>query len=249
MSEFEGQVVEGQPEGVEPQGQQETAPQPNPLEPGGVRFEQVYGRMKDYEQRVNQFKELGDPAAVREQLNKLATYEKALAEYRKQQSMTPQEQSEAQRAAQIRKELEKVYPEIKDMQTLKEMRDEMNRMQQSTFEAQATATLDKASQKFSEVLKTNKIDTKYQTKIEEYLVSQMSQEERQDFVRGNFEIAERIFNNELKEGLFAGMRARTLPPSPALRHTPGGTPPTSKGKGPTTLEEAASEAFGRISGN
>ncbi len=248
MSDFEGQVVEGQ-EGQVVEGQEgaQGGTPPSPLEPGGVRFEQVYGKMKDYENRVNQWKELGDPNQVREQLTKLRAYEDALKQYRENAARTPQEQQEAQRAQQLRRELERVYPEIKDVTSLKELRDAIMEMRQASVESQAAITLDKASQRFTDTLKAAKIDTKYQTKIEEYLVSQMSQEERQAFVNGQYEIAERIFQNELKDGLFAGMRAKPTLPTPALRHTPGGTPPAAKGKGPKTLEEAADMGFGMIS--
>lgn len=230
-------VAEGQ-EGVESQPQEQTIPY--------KRFEEVYGKMKDYETRSSQYKEFGDPASVKERLGKLAQWEKTIEEHRKQQSLTPPEQAEAQRVAQLRKELEKVYPEIGDVKTLKELREELNAMKNGFSENQAQATLKDMSSRFTDTLKSAKLDTKYQTKIEEYLVSQMSEEERQDFVRGNYEIAERIFNNELKDGLFSAMKARPNLPTPAVRQTPGGTPPKGAGKKATTLAEATDAGWDLI---
>lgn len=231
-----GQPTEGNP----------TPATPNPLEPGGVRFEQVYGKMKDFEQKYNSLKELGDPNDIRLRLDRLSQYEKALEEHRKKAAQTPSEQATAQRNEAIRKELFDVYPELKDVSSLRELREMVQGIQSQIAEKQMETTLEKASQRFTDVLKTNKIDTKYQNKIEEYLISQMSREQMKQFASGDFSVAEEIFNNELKDGLFSAMRVKTPPPTPALRNTPGGTPPSSNQNKIKTLEEAAAEGFARM---
>ena len=236
----EGQGAEGQ-EGQEGQSQQREQSIPY------QRFEQVYGKMKEYESQIKQFKEFGDPNSVRDRLSKLDQWQKSVEEYRTKANQTPDEQAEGQRAAAIRKELLKVYPELADVQSLKEMKAAMEELRAGVSSSKAEASLKEASNRFTDTLKSAKIDTKHQSKIEEYIVSQMSNEERQEFVNGNFGIAERIFNDELKDGLFAGMRARPTLPTPGIRNTPGGTPPTSKGNKPKTLQEAAELGYALMS--
>lgn len=247
---MEGQAPEGQ-EGQEGQGGEgQHVQDPNtgkfiPVE----RFNQVYGKAKEYEGVVNQYKGFGDPGSVKSKLEKLSAWEKAVDEQRKQQAMTPTEQEQAKRTAQLRRELEQVYPEIADVKTLKELRAELDALRNGNTETQATATLEKHSAKFADILKTARLDTKFQPKIEEYIVSQMSGEEKQRFVAGDFKIAEEIFNQELKDGLFSTLRAKTNLPTPPTRNTPGGTPPAGKGKKPMTMKEAEDEAWSRMSGN
>jgi tetratricopeptide (TPR) repeat protein len=241
-----------EPEGVEPQEPvvaepqvTEPQPQPAPLEPGGKRFDQVYRQMKDYETKYNQYKEYGDPAELKTRLDQLKQYEEAIKKYREQQAMTPDEQQENQRKAQIKKELLSVMPNLTALEKIEALEKQLQEYQGRFSESQAEATLKEMSSKFTNTLKAAKIDPKFQDKIEDYIVSQMTEEERQEFVRGNYEIAERIFTNELKDGIFSQMRK--APPIPALRNTPGGTPPSGQPKKAMTLEEAANIGFGMIS--
>lgn len=240
--ENEGQVPEG---GQESQGTEGSQPSEQSIP--YQRFEQVYGKMKEYETKFNQFKEFGDPGSVRDRLNKMKEWEKAVEEHRQKANQSPDEQAESQRAANIRKELLKVYPELAEVQSMKELKAAIEELKNGYTTSKAEGTLKEASSRFTDALKSAKIDTKYQTKIEEYIVSQMSDEERREFVGGNYGIAEQIFNNELKDGLFSGMRARPNLPAPPLRNNPGGTPPSSKGSKPKTLQEAADLGFAMIS--
>ena len=239
------QGVEGSQDlaGGEPQGEQK----PGPLEPGGVRFEQVYGKMRDFEGQLKQFKEFGDPKEIRQQLETFKQWKKQVEDYQKQQQMTPDEKTEAQRAAAIRKELLKVYPELAEVSTLKEMKAALDEMRSGYSETKAEANMEKASVKFSETLKAAKIDTKYQSKIEEYIFSQMNEEERQEFLNtGDTAVPERIFKNELENGLFSMMKTGPKLPTPPLRNTPGGTPPNGKPKAPKDWKEAEDAAWGMI---
>lgn len=239
----------GQGLGTEGQGAEgnagEGAPQPEQTIPY-KRFEEIYGKMKDYEGQLSRFKQIGDPNSASERLKKLEQWEKQVEDYRQKQNQTPTEQAEAQRVAAIRKELLKVYPELNDVNTVKELKAQLAALQQNSQQSVDQATLKDMSTRFADTLKAAKIDAKYQTKIEEYLVSQMSEEERQEFVKGDFTIAERIFTNELKDGLFSAMKAKPVLQAPAVRHTPGGTPPQSKVQKARTLAEAAEDGWNRI---
>lgn len=253
--DFEGmEGQEGENQGLEGQGEQGGGEQhvqdPNtgkmiPIE----RFNQVYGKAKEYEGQINQYREFGNPNDLKAKLEKLAQWEKAVEDQRRQQAMTPNEQEQAKRTAQLRRELEQVYPEIADVKMLKEFRAEFDAIRNGSAEAQATAVLEKHSAKFTDILKTTKIDTKFQPKIEEYIVSQMSDEDKRQFVAGDFKIAEEIFNRELKEGLFSTLRPKSTLPAPPMRNTPGGTPPQGKDKRPMTMKEADDAAWSRMRGD
>jgi small-conductance mechanosensitive channel len=244
MSEFDG-VVDG---GGVPDGGVEPQPQPNPLEPGGARFEQVYGKMKEYERQIQQFKDLGDAGGVKTQLEKLKTYEKAIEDYRKQAAMTPDEKTQAERQLAIQKELYKVMPNLKNLDRLEALEAKLAEYETKATETQTDAILEKMSAKFSETLKAAKIDPKYQGKIEDYIVSQMNKEELQDFVKGNYEIAERITTTELKDGVLANLRRAPGLPQPPVRNTPGGTPPKGQERS-KTMKEAEDEAWARLTGD
>lgn len=238
MSEFDGVVDVQEP--VAP-----VEPTPAPLEPGGVRFEQIYGKMKEYEKQIQQFKDFGDPDGVKTKLSKLEQYEKAIEEYRKKEAMSPDEKTEAQRQLAIQKELYKVMPSLKNLDRLEALEQKLAEYEGKATESATTATLEKMSVKFAEQLKAAKIDTKYQGKIEDYIVSQMTQQELQEFVKGNYEIAERIFASELKDGVLANLRTRPGLPTPPVRNTPGGTPPKGQ-QNAKTMKEAEEEAWARL---
>jgi small-conductance mechanosensitive channel len=229
-------------------GEQPQQSQPNPLEPGGARFEQVYGKMKEYERAIQQFKELGDPNGVKQQLDKLRQYEKAVEDYRKQASLTPTEKQEAERQLAIQKELLKVMPSLKNLEKLEQLEAKLAEYEGKTSQAQTEANLEKMSARFTDTLKAAKIDPKYQSKIEDYIVSQMSKAELQEFVAGNYEIAERIFQTELKDGVLANLRNRPVLPTPPVRNTPGGTPPKGQERA-KTMKEAEDEAWARLTGS
>jgi hypothetical protein len=240
----EGEVVEPVADVVEDGGEPKVAP--NPLEPGGVRFEQVYGKMKDFEAQASQYKELGDIAELRRIRDEHRQWKQALDEYKAQAARTPDEKAEADRALAIRKELLKVYPELESVNTVKELMKQVEEIRSNLSEQSLRATLSKASETFSEVLKANKIDLKYQGKIEDYIAAQMSDEDKRAMLSGDFSVAEKIFTNEMKEGIFAGLRVQQSPPRPATRNTTGGTPPAAKGAKASTLKDAETEAFARL---
>ena len=250
MSEFDG-VQEGVGEG----GIGEGAPVIPEGEAGGggekyipyQRFDQVYKQMQDFKSRAEAYKEFGDPKELAAMRAEHAAWKKAIEDHRAEAAKTPDEKTEAQRQANIRKEILKVYPELEGLNSLKELKAKIEQLEGMSTTRANEATLKDHSQKFSDTLKQSKIDLKHQSKIEEYIVSQMSNEEKAAFVRGDFEIAKRIFENELNEGLFAALKARPTFPTPARHNTPGGTPPKAPAKGPKTLKEAEDEAWERLS--
>ena len=234
---------------------QEAAPETTPQEKTipMERFNQVYGKMKDLEEKYKAYSEFGDPYSVKSRLEKQKEWESAIEKHRTEAAQTPDEKEEAQRLLLIQKELFKVMPNLKNLEKLEQLQQELESVKSANFEAQAAVTLEKHSHKFGDVLKEAKIDSKFQSKIEDYIVNQMNQDERVAFVRGDFDIAKRIFDNELKDGLFSMMRAQVAPVAPVLgappvRNTPGGTPPSGKVHKATTMKEAEDMAWARLSG-
>lgn len=228
-------------------GNETPAATANPLEPGGVRFEQVYGKMKDFEQQAAQYKDLGDVNELRQMRTEHTAWKKALDEYKAQQNLSEGDRTEAQRVASIRKELIKVYPDLEKVGTVTELMQQVQELRNSISEQSATASLARASETFAGVLKASKIDLKHQSKIEEYIASQMNDEQKKEFVKGDFSIAETIFNNELKDGLFASLKQKAILPTPNVRNTAGGTPPAGKAGAPKTLKEAEDASWARLS--
>jgi len=242
-----GQVEEDGQQQVEGQQQTQQVADPNtgkmiPVE----RFNQVYGKMKEYEKNAGSYKEFGDPQTLKGRLDKLAQWEKAVDEQRKQQSMTDGEKNEAQRKLRLQKELYDIMPNLKALERIEALEAKLSAQEGTVASTRAEAVLEKHSAKFADSLRSAKIDTKFQPKIEEYIVSQMSDDDRQRFISGDFAVADEIFQKELKEGLFSTMRGRALP-TPPVRHNAGGTPPDGRGaKKPLTMKEAEDAAWSRI---
>lgn len=228
--------------GTENQGQEQT--RTIPIE----RFNQVYGKSQEYEKSLNQYKTFGDPGSIQAKMDKLASWEKAVEDQRKQASMTPDDKAAQQRTLQLQKELYQVMPSLKNLEKLEAMQARIDAYEGKYAESQATSTLEKHSRAFTDVLKSAKIDSKFQSKIEEYIVSQMSDDEKRQFIAGDFKVADNIFKRELSEGLFSTFRKPNLP-TPAVRNTPGGTPPQGKGKSPMTMKEAEDAAWSRMNGD
>lgn len=212
------------------------------------RFNQVYGKMKEYEKNLSVYGEFGKADELKNKLEKLATWEKAVEEERRKASLTPSEQDAAKRQLQIQKELYQVMPSLKLLDKIEALESRLSEYEGDRDTSRAEATLEKHSVKFTEVLKANKIDPKYQPKLEEYIVSQMTDEQKLGFVRGDFKIAEEIFNNELKDGLFASLKSKSSLPIPPVRNSAGGTPPKGQEKKPMTMKEAEDAAWTMMKG-
>lgn len=211
------------------------------------RFDQVYGKMKDYETKAKAWSEFGDPGEVKSRLQKLQEWEKAVEDQRKNASMGDDERQAKQREVQIRKELLKVYPELADISTLKELREEIAAMKGEVSNAQVEAIATKASSELSGMLSAARIDTKYQGKIEDFLYSQMTTEERAQFSKGDFSRMKEIFDDELNNGLLSAYKRGLKAPETFVRHKPGGTPAKAANAKPKTLDEATNDAWSKMS--
>lgn len=241
MAEMGTEVIEGGTEGTEPKFVDLV--DGKPIE----RWNDIYGKYKTYHETAKQYSELGDVTEVKSKLQKLQEWEKAVEEQRKNAAMGDDERQAKQREAQIRKELLRVYPELAEIQSLKELRDEIAAMKGEVSGTKMEALAAKASAELSGMLSSAKIDAKYQSKIEDFLFSQMTQEEQKDFAKGDFSRMKEIFEDELNNGLLSAYKRGPKPPDPAVRHKPGGTPPKVEAKKPKTLDEATNDAWSKMS--
>lgn len=212
------------------------------------RFNEVYGKNKEYERQLGQYSGYGKPDELKAKLDKLAAWEKAVEEQRKAASMTDTEKAAEQRKLQLRKELVSLFPELDSIKKIEELEKVIASLQGSSEESKASQVLEKHSLAFTGVLKAAKIDLKYQDKIEEYIVSQMDDEQKKAFIAGDFSIAQAIFDNELKDGLFSAMRAKPVLPVPPIRNTAGGTGPKGGKPKPMTMREAEEAGWARLQG-
>lgn len=232
-----GGTGEEQPQG-QPQGQQQVQ-DPNtgkmiPIE----RFNQVYPWMKE-------LKEFGKtPAEIRQQLTTFREWQKAVEEHRKNQQMTPDEKTQAQTEAQIRKELIKIFPGLAKFDTLLEM---VEKLESGHAESKLSATMEKASYVLADKLKEYKIDFQYQDEIEDYLASRMTEEELEDFKGGNFDVMLEKLKQSLEKGILAQFKKVPNLPKPPVRHGSGGTPPKGQPQKPKDLKEATDDAWNRFS--
>jgi len=209
------------------------------------RWNDVYGKYKTTHEKYQQYSGLGDPAEIKSRLQKLQEWEKAVEEQRKQASLGEDEKAAQQNQRKIREELLRVYPELKDIQSLKELREEIASLKGEVSGSKVEVVAQKASSELSEMLKSSKIDGKYQSKIEDFIFSQMTEEEQKTFAQGDFSRMKEIFDQELNDGLLSAYKRGPRPPEPPVRLKPGGTPPRKEVK-PKTLDEATNDAWAKI---
>jgi hypothetical protein len=238
------QIVEGGGEGGTEGGVDPSTGQYIPKQ----RFDQVYGKMKDYETKAREWSEFGNPGEVKSRLQKLQEWEQAVEEQRKQASMGDDEKAAAQNQKKIRAELLKYYPELAEINSLKELREEIASMKGAVSTSQVEAVAGKASAELSGMMATAKIDAKHQGKIEDFLFSQMTKEEQMQFSKGDFSRMKEIFDNELNEGLLSAYKRGPKLPETFVRHKPGGTTPKAANAKPKTLEEATNDAWSKMAG-
>ena len=212
------------------------------------RWNDVYGKYKTTHEKYQQYAEFGDPGEVKSKLQKLQEWEKAVEEQRRKSSMTDDDRTAEQNQQRIRQELLKVYPELKDIQTLKELREEISDLKGEMSGSKLESVANKASGELSGMLSAAKIDSKYQSKIEDLIFSQMTQEEQRQFAMGDFSRMKEIFEQELNEGLLSAHKRSPAPPNPMVRHKPGGTPPRAKDAKPKTLDDASNDAWPKMNG-
>lgn len=206
------------------------------------RFNQVYKQAKDYERMMADYKKYGTPDEVRSRHEKLTQWEKAVEEAKKQAAATPDEKKEAERAARVRKELEAMYPELKQLSKIGDLEQKYEGLSAQEAEATAKGVLSEHSATLAPILKAAGIDAKHQSKIEEYLISQMGEDQKIAFLNGDFDVAKQIFDSDLKEGLLSALVRKPAPILPALRNPAGGT--AAKGAKPKPLSMKEAEDIG-----
>lgn len=210
---------------------------PHPLEPGGARFEQIYGSLKAY-------KAFGKPEEVQAKLDRLERMEAVIAERRRmnaQQAVNSSDSdSDTARAedAKIRQELEKLYPGLKDVESIRDI---------------MSTNLDAASRHFGTLLKRENINLKpeYLRHVENILLSEMTQEQKRSLRFGDRTILDEFVRENLKSGFLSIIKAAAKPSTPTPPTTPhrvgaGGTPPKPPGDGPRTWGEAGESAYARL---
>ncbi len=202
----------------------------------------LYGRYKTAAEQAKSYSELGDVNKIKQDLATFREWQKKVEEYQKQQNLTPDEKTEAQRRQQILNELVKVMPGLQKLGKLDELEQKLSQWEEKQTTAEISANADNASRQFSETIKAAKIDPKYQEDIEVWLWNKMNEEQQELIKRGDASEAIKMFNEFNKTGMFDGMKARAIP-KPSLRNAPGGTPPKGPGKKPIDFNSATNEAW------
>lgn len=210
------------------------------------RFNEVYGKAKEYERQMAEYKKYGAPAEIGARHEKLTQWEKAVEEAKKQANATPDEKTAAERAARVRKELVTLFPELANLGKIADLESKYEGLSAGEAEATARTVLAEHSASFTPLLKAAGIDPKYQGDIEELLVAKMSEDEKVAFLQGDFNVAKTLFESSVKEGLLAGLSRKTPPIPPALRNPAGGQIVPGKKPKPLSLKEALDAGWNRL---
>ena len=212
------------------------------------RWNDVYGKYKTIHEKYQQYAGFGDPGEVNSRLQKLQEWEKVVEEQRKRASLTPDEKTEAEENLKIEKELLRRAPWLANAKKFEQMEAKLAELEGNISGSRLESIASKASSELSGMLSAAKIDSKYQSKIEDLIFSQMTQEEQRQFAMGDFSRMKEIFEQELNEGLLSAHKRSPAPPNPMVRHKPGGTPPRAKDAKPKTLDDASNDAWPKMNG-
>lgn len=210
------------------------------------RFNEVYGKFKEYERSLADYKKYGAPDEIRQRHEKLTQWEKAVDEAKRKANETPDEKSAAERSARIRKELVGLFPELANLNKIGELENRYSELSAGEAEATAREVLAEHSAAFTPLLKAAGIDPKHQSDIEEYLIAKMSADERVAFLQGDFNVAKAWFDYSLKEGMLAGLVKRTAPIPPMLRNPVGGTVVKGGKPKPISMKDALDIGWSRM---
>lgn len=211
------------------------------------RFNEIYGKYKEFERTMGDYKKYGTPEEVKARHEKLVQWEKQVEDYKKQANATPDEKQAAERNARVRKELELIFPELKNLAKIPELESKYEGLSAGEAEATAKEVLAEHSAAFAPMLKAANIDPKYQSDIEEFLASKMSEDEKIAFLQGDFDVVKPVFEAALKEGLLSALVRKTTPLTPALRNPVGGTNAPGKKPKPLSMKEAEEQGWSRMS--
>ncbi len=242
------EVIEGQgTEGIE--GSEGGAPKVDETKYIPIdRFNEVYGKYKELERSSKAWEGL-KPDEVRAKMDKLTQWEKAVEEAKKKSAMSDDEKSAADRAARVRKELLAIFPELAGLTKLSDFEKAIAELRGAQDEGVATEVIKEHSASLTALMKETGIDPKYQNKIENYLVALMSDEDKQAFLQGDFDVAKKLFEDDIKDGgLLASLVKKSAPIPPALRNPAGGTIVKGKAPKPMGLKEALDAGWERMKG-
>ncbi len=210
------------------------------------RFNEVYGKFKDFERKLADYSKYGSPDEIKGRHEKLTQWEKAVEEAKKAATATPDEKATAERAARVRKELMAIFPELANLTKITDLENKYGELSASEAESVAKEVLAEHSAALAPLLKAANIDPKHQNDIEEFLVAKMSEEEKVAFLQGDFSIAKGIFEAGLKEGLLSTLVKKAAPLQPILRNPAGGTIVKGQKPKPLTMKEAEEMGWARI---
>lgn len=212
------------------------------------RFKEVYGERNSARESLKKWDEFGSMDEVKERLDRLEQYEAKIKEVRERQAMTDEEQNQLASKERIRKQMLDVYPELKKLERFDEA------TYDSRYVSREEQNWERASETLGKILKANNInvDRNGQDDIEDFILSKMSDEERQSVSGGNFSIIQGIYDRASKSPLFSGLSSSGTqngsqpPESPPKRLKPGGTTAKPPEKKATTWEEAEKRAFAKM---
>jgi hypothetical protein len=240
MAEFEGtqegtEVQEGSQgteQGSVDQGQQQIQQQHDegkfiPRE----RFDKVYGQFAEY-------KKFGKITDLQAKLAKYEQYEKAIAEHRAKSQETDENKAIKERLYQVAPELKALLDSSGKIGTIEQQLAELR-------EQTVSQRMDKASEYFSGKLKELgfQVTKEEQEDLEKLIWYRLNDDQKQEFVNGDFSVIDDYINKSGKTGVFGRLSAvKTIPKAP-VRMGSQGAPQQGKDNKPKTLAEAGSPAW------
>lgn len=204
------------------------------------RFSQVYGDNKEW-------KSLGDRAEVKARLDRLQQIDDKIKDYQEKQAAFAEAQNPK---GKIRQQLYEVDPELKDIASFKkEIREAISEMREMRHQE----IMKGASSYLTSYLKDAgiNVDRKMQDRMEDYLMTQMSEEDGKALDKGNYLVLNAIMEKELGEGGFLrhlkSVQKAAYPGalSPPVRHK-GGVSAPDKPKKSMTKEELIDASWERF---
>ncbi len=207
-------------------------------------FNSTYGKFKGAQSQLKQFEEFGTPDEIRASLAKLSKYNEGIEEIERRRALSADEKAQATKDTEIKAQLEKYYPGLKDLDKIGEL-----------SESATARNLADASTRLSGFLKVKNVvlDPKDQSTLEDFILYQLGPDGGDKLSRGDFSGLESAVEGVLKSPMFSHLVKTpdpNLPPAPVppAQHKPGGAAPAppSKGDKPMSWDEAGNAAWEKI---
>ena len=215
-----------------------TAPAPDAwTAPPRERWNELYGNVKRY-------KEFGDPDEVSSKLEKLEQYERAIEEARRKGNGQAVSQEEAEHRERVKKQLEAIYPQLRNLDSVLESSATIPTLQSQLKEM----NLQRASTYLGSKLSANKlnVEPELQDLVEDAILGRLSARDRQRLEQGDTRVIDDALDDASIKKLLAKLGTPAAPPSPPKRHGPSEAPRLQPKVGPKSLNDAADEAWGQI---